>query len=323
MRAGGAPRRACAESTTNPQVADPIERDRVRHALLTLPDRTAYRARAGILRREDANRDRRRAPTSRSARSRAASSSACASSPRHSNMSLTNTSPISLRCTHSAHSTTTSVRRRGVICSGARVVRAAGAAEARRRADRVNGSATPCAARAAGARRAHRFARESCPIRESIAASGLAYRGACRSAARRLACRRSTSGAENRAMHGAMLAQNAAMERVVAGAAPHRRVSLDARKSAASSHRTRPTARGTLSSFSERRRSRSRVAWMHDGPSLDAWQDGFRAATLRCSIYRRAIAWTELALMDGARIVAQAALSWQKTPPSRQAARSG
>ncbi len=62
---GGAPCRD-ARRARELRISDPIERDRVRSALLALPAATAYRSRTGLLRRKDAHRDRSR--TARTAR---------------------------------------------------------------------------------------------------------------------------------------------------------------------------------------------------------------------------------------------------------------
>ncbi len=125
---------------------------------------------------------------------------------------------------------------------------------------------------------------------------------------------------EYRALHGAMLVQNAAMERLASAA--HRTATF------AASHGGSPAEviyapDGSWYLVVVRNPSRTlAVAWMHDGERTmlgNAVPRG-NVATLYLPKSHR---MDRLALMDGNRIVAQATLSWQRTIPSRQGARSG
>lgn len=127
-------------------------------------------------------------------------------------------------------------------------------------------------------------------------------------------------GMENRAMHGEMLAQNAAMERVVA--MPHRTVAFTPMPGG-------PAARVTyapdgswyivmVSSVSKP----LAVVWMHDGERSMLGHASPRGNVAMLYL-PKSHRMDKLALMDGDRVVAEAALSWQRTAPSRQAARSG
>ena len=125
---------------------------------------------------------------------------------------------------------------------------------------------------------------------------------------------------ENHTMHGAMLAQSNAMGRLASG-----------------SHRTarfRPTSPsppaevmyaldGSWYVVVVRNPSKSlSVAWMHDGVNTmlgNAVPNGNVAMLYLPKSHRM----DRLALMDGDRIVAEAALSWRSTVPNRHAARSG
>ncbi|MFY9738971.1 MAG: zf-HC2 domain-containing protein [Candidatus Cybelea sp.] len=125
---------------------------------------------------------------------------------------------------------------------------------------------------------------------------------------------------ENSTMHGAMLAQSNAMDRLASG-----------------SHRTAPFRPTSPSPPAEvmyaldgswyvvvvRNPSKSlSVAWMHDGVHTmlgNAVPNGNIAMLYLPKSHRM----DRLALMDGDRVVAEAALSWQSTVPSRHAGRSG
>jgi Putative zinc-finger len=124
---------------------------------------------------------------------------------------------------------------------------------------------------------------------------------------------------ENRDLHRAMLAQSGAMERL-----------------ALASHRTStfwPTEKGRPAQvlyapdgswylIVVRGLSKTlAVVWMHDGAHTmlgDAVPHGGIATLYLPKSHRM----DRLALMDGGRIVAEATLSWGRTPPSHQAARS-
>lgn len=125
---------------------------------------------------------------------------------------------------------------------------------------------------------------------------------------------------EYRAVHGAMLAQNAAMARLAS--ATYRTARFRAARG------TSPAAvmyapDGSWYLVVVRNSSRTlSVAWMHDGERtmLGSAVPHGNLATLYLPKSHR---MDRLALMDGNRIVAQATLSWQKTIPGRQGARSG
>lgn len=124
---------------------------------------------------------------------------------------------------------------------------------------------------------------------------------------------------ENRALHGAMLVQTAAMERLAS--APHRTANFRAAPVA-------PPAQvlyapdGSWYLVIVRGASKSlAVAWMHHGERTmlgDAIPRG-NVATLYLPKSHR---MDRLALMDGDRIIGEATLSWQRTAPNRQAGRS-
>jgi anti-sigma factor RsiW len=125
---------------------------------------------------------------------------------------------------------------------------------------------------------------------------------------------------ENRTLHGAMLAQSEAMDRLAA--APHRTAAF----------RAAPGSPGATVVYAPdgswylivvRGASKAlAVAWMHDGRQtmLGTALPRGRVAMLYLAKSHR---MDKLALMDGSRIVAQADLSWGKTTPNRPGARSG
>jgi len=124
---------------------------------------------------------------------------------------------------------------------------------------------------------------------------------------------------ENRELHGAMLAQSAAMERVVLAA--HRTSAFHPTKKG-------PPAQvmyapdGSWYVVIVRGVSKTlAVVWMHDGAHTmlgNAVPHGGIATLYLPKSHRM----DRLALMDGGRVVAEATLSWEKTPPSRPGARS-
>jgi anti-sigma factor RsiW len=124
---------------------------------------------------------------------------------------------------------------------------------------------------------------------------------------------------QNRALHGDMLAQSAAMERLTG--ARHRTALFQTAPGS-------PTAEvayaldGSWYVVVVRGASKTlAVAWMHDGVHTmlgNATPHGNLAMLYLPKSHRM----DRLALMDGDRVVAQASLSWQRTPPSRQAGRS-
>jgi hypothetical protein len=125
---------------------------------------------------------------------------------------------------------------------------------------------------------------------------------------------------ENRALHRAMVAQSEAMERVAAG--PHLTAAFrSAPGSPPASVTYAPDGSWYLIVVHDASKALG-VAWMHEG----------RHTMLGRTVPRGSVAMLylpkshrmdRLALMDGARIVAQADLWWQKTPPNHPSARSG
>lgn len=124
---------------------------------------------------------------------------------------------------------------------------------------------------------------------------------------------------QTRAMHGSMLAQNAAMERILSQ--PHRMATFQTMPPATTA-RVAYASDGSWYVVMIRGESKPlRVAWMHGGERTvlgDAAPHGNLAMLYLPKSHRM----DRLALMDGDRIVAQAILSWQKTPPNPQGARS-
>lgn len=125
---------------------------------------------------------------------------------------------------------------------------------------------------------------------------------------------------QNRALHDAMLAQSAAMERIAA--MPHRTANFRAIKGG-------PPAQvmygpdGSWYVIVVRQSSKTlAVMWMHRGERTmlgHATPHGNLATLYLPKSHRM----DRLALVDGDRIVAEATLTWQRTLPARQGARSG
>lgn len=124
---------------------------------------------------------------------------------------------------------------------------------------------------------------------------------------------------ENRAMHDAMLTQSAAVERLAS--VPHRTTAFRGGGERIGAAVMYPSD-GSWYVVLVRDASRAmQVAWMHDGERTMLGsavpRDGLAMLYLP-----KSHPMGQLALMDGDRIVAEATLPWQKTPPSRQGGRS-
>jgi hypothetical protein len=124
----------------------------------------------------------------------------------------------------------------------------------------------------------------------------------------------------NRALHDAMSAQSSVMQRLAV--APHRISSFQAtRVGPAAEVAYAPDGSWYLVVVHGATKALA-VAWMHDGQRTmlgRAIPHGNVAMLYLPDSHRM----DHLALMDGDRIVAEATLSWQKTAPNRQGARSG
>jgi anti-sigma-K factor RskA len=124
----------------------------------------------------------------------------------------------------------------------------------------------------------------------------------------------------NRNMHAAMLAQNAVMERLAS--APHRMTHfapMEPGPPAAVVYA--PDGSWYLVVVRNGHKALD-VAWMHDGQRtmLGSVTPRGDIAMLYLPKSHR---MDRLALMDGDRVVAEATLSWQRSDPNRQGARSG
>jgi anti-sigma-K factor RskA len=124
---------------------------------------------------------------------------------------------------------------------------------------------------------------------------------------------------ENRALHGTMLAQSAAMARL-AGA--HRTATFRAAPGGPPAEvMYAPDGSWYLVVVRDTSKPLA-VAWMHDGERT-MLGSAIPRGTLATLYLPKSHRMDRLALMDGGRIVAEATLSWQKTNPNRQGARSG
>ncbi len=124
---------------------------------------------------------------------------------------------------------------------------------------------------------------------------------------------------EYRMLHGAMLAQNAAMERLASTA--HRTAAFQATPGTSRAEVMYGTD-GTWYVVVVLDPSRPlAVAWMHDGERT-MLGSVIPRGNLAMLYLPKSHRMDRLALMDGDRIVAQATLSWQRTVPNRQGARS-
>jgi hypothetical protein len=125
---------------------------------------------------------------------------------------------------------------------------------------------------------------------------------------------------ENRMLRGTMLAQSAAMDRLVT--ASHRTAGFRPMQPS-------PPAEviyapdGTWYLVVVRDASKTlAVVWMHDG-SYTMLGRAVPRGNLALLYLSKSHPMDRLALMDGDRIVAEATLSWQRTLPNRRGARSG
>jgi anti-sigma factor RsiW len=125
---------------------------------------------------------------------------------------------------------------------------------------------------------------------------------------------------ENRRMHATMLAQNAVMERLAG--APHRMTRF---------HPMQPSSPaevvyapdGSWYLVVVRNAGKALdVAWMHDGERTMLGR-AIPRGNLAMLYLPKSHRMNRLALMDGDRVVAEATLSWRRSGPNRQGARSG
>jgi hypothetical protein len=125
---------------------------------------------------------------------------------------------------------------------------------------------------------------------------------------------------ENRSMHGAMLTQSAAIERVAG--APHRTTAFHVMPGGSPAD-VMYAPDGSWYVVVVRGSSRPlSVAWMHDGTHT-MLGDAIPRGNIAMLYLPKSHRMDRLALMDGDRVVAEAALSWRKTALSRRGARSG
>jgi Putative zinc-finger len=125
---------------------------------------------------------------------------------------------------------------------------------------------------------------------------------------------------QNRALRGAMLAQNAAMERLAV--ASYRTASFRS-ASGRLAAQVMYAPDGSWYVVVVRDVSKTlQVAWMHDG-TRTMLGSAIPRGDLATLYLRKSHRMDRLALMDGDRVVAEATLSWQRTAPNRQGARSG
>ena len=121
-------------------------------------------------------------------------------------------------------------------------------------------------------------------------------------------------------MHAAMLAQDAAMARVTGS--PHRMAAFHPMQASPPAEVAYAldgswyviVVRGASKTLS--------VAWMH-GKQRTMLGDAVPRGDLAMLYLPKSHRMDRLVLMDGDRILAQATLSWERTPPSRQGGRSG
>lgn len=124
---------------------------------------------------------------------------------------------------------------------------------------------------------------------------------------------------QNRALHGAMLAQSAAMERL---AGDHRSATFRAMYASPPAE-VMYAPDGSWYFVVVRGASRPlAVAWMHDGERT-MLGSAIPRGNLAMLYLPKSHRMDRLALMDGTRVIAEATLSWQKIIPNRPAARSG
>jgi anti-sigma factor RsiW len=125
---------------------------------------------------------------------------------------------------------------------------------------------------------------------------------------------------ENRALHDAMLAQGAAMQRLAA--APHRMANFRPAQAGPAAEVVYGTDGSWYLVVVHGAAKTLGVAWMHDGERTMLGR-AIPRGNLAMLYLPKSHRMDRLALMDGDRIVAEATLSWQRTAPNRQGARSG
>jgi anti-sigma factor RsiW len=128
---------------------------------------------------------------------------------------------------------------------------------------------------------------------------------------------------ENETMHGAMIAQSAAIDRLAS--APHRTAAFSSASSTTASTAAEVMYGVDGSWYVVVVRNASKplgVAWMHDGTRtmLGTTVPHGNVAMLYLPQSHR---MDRLALMDGDRVVAEATLTWESTSSDRPGARSG
>ncbi|HEX3670684.1 MAG TPA: zf-HC2 domain-containing protein [Candidatus Cybelea sp.] len=124
---------------------------------------------------------------------------------------------------------------------------------------------------------------------------------------------------ENRSMHDAMLAQSAAVERLAA--APHRTTAFRGNGEQIGAAVMYPSDGSWYVVLVRDATKAMQVAWMHDGERTMLGSAVPRGG-LAMLYLPKSHPMGQLALMDGDRIVAEATLPWQKTPPGHPGARS-
>ncbi|MGA8574475.1 MAG: zf-HC2 domain-containing protein [Candidatus Cybelea sp.] len=125
---------------------------------------------------------------------------------------------------------------------------------------------------------------------------------------------------ENRRLHDAMLVQSAAMDRIAAGS--HRMARFQSTGASLGADVMYAPDGSWYVVVVRNARKSLQVAWMHAGERTmlgSAVPLGDVAMLYLPKSHRM----DRLALMDGDRIVAEASLSWRRTPPSRPGARFG
>ncbi|MGA8098567.1 MAG: zf-HC2 domain-containing protein [Candidatus Cybelea sp.] len=125
---------------------------------------------------------------------------------------------------------------------------------------------------------------------------------------------------ENRGMHATMLAQNAVMERLAG--APHRMTRFHPMQPSPPAEVVyAPDGSWYLVVVRDAGKALD-VVWMHDGERTMLGRATPRG-NLAMLYLPKSHRMDRLALMDGDRVVAEATLSWRRSGPNRQGARSG
>jgi anti-sigma-K factor RskA len=125
---------------------------------------------------------------------------------------------------------------------------------------------------------------------------------------------------ENRALHEAMLAQSAAMQRLAL--TPHQMARFRPVQTGPSAEVAYAPDGSWYLVLVHGAAKALGVAWMHDGQRTLLGRTVAHGGVAMLYL-PKSHRMDRLALMDGDRIVAEATLSWQKTAPSRQGVRSG